>query len=72
MSNKQKTAFIVYKVNQLNNDLQYIKEYYTLQDIKKDYNIKNIRSLYHYIIKSADQTIKQLLKNDYIIIREKL
>ena len=68
----KKEAYILYRYNKYNNDLQYIKEYYTLQDIKKDYNIKNIRSLYHYIIKSADQTIKQLLKNDYIIIREKL
>ena len=68
----KKNIYIIYNYNKMRDDLEYIKEYYTLQAIKKDFKIKNIRSLYHYIIKDIEDpaSYKNLLNNKYIIIKE--
>ncbi|MBO7614805.1 MAG: hypothetical protein J6T15_03820 [Bacilli bacterium] len=49
-----KTTYIVYRFNKVNKDIQYIKEYYNIKDIVKDYGLKNDRSVQHYIYKSIE------------------
>lgn len=64
-----KKAYIIYKYNKLNNDLEYIKEYYNINDIIKDYNLENKKSIYNYIVENIDNldSYYNLLKNNYII-----
>lgn len=64
-----KNVYILYKYNKINNDIQYIKEFNSIDEIKKDFNIKNV---YDYIINNIDEEIKHLLYNDYIIIKDKI
>lgn len=71
MQKKTKKAFIVYEFDQFQNDYKYIKEYYNIKEIQSDYKLNNIRSVYHYIAKTIDNT-KQLLNNKYVIIEERL
>ena len=66
-----KDTYILYKYNKLNNDIKYIKEYFNIKDLQKEYNIKNI---YQYIIKDIDN-IKdnfKLLNDKYIIIKDSM
>ena len=71
MQKKTKKAFIVYEFDQFQNDYKYIKEYYNTSEIVKDYKLNNVKSVYHYIAKTIDNT-KQLLNNKYVIIQERL
>jgi hypothetical protein len=66
-----KDCYIVYKYNQLKNDFIYVKEFYNLKDIIKEYNLKNNKSIYHYITSSIDN-VKELLNNQYIILKDNL
>lgn len=68
---KNKKAYIVYEFDQFQNDYKYIKEYYNIKEIQKDYKLNNVKSVYHYIAKNCED-IKQLLNNKYIIIQERL
>ena len=68
---KTKKAYIVYKKNQYNNDFDYIKEYYDIKEIQEDYKLKNKNSIYHYI-KNTIEDNKNLLLNQYLIIKEEL
>lgn len=63
-----KNVYIVYAYNKANNDIQYIKEFATLKDIEKTFNIKNACQ---YIIKDIDN-ITTLLKDRYIIVNDKI
>lgn len=53
-------------------DLDYIKEYNNIEEIQKEFNLKNKRSVYHYIVKNIDNlnSYKNLLDNKYILIKE--
>ena len=65
-----KDTYILYKYNNIKNDIQYIKEYYNIKDLIKDFNIKNI---YQYIYNNINnlESIKKI--NDrYIIIKDKM
>lgn len=64
-----KKAYIIYKYNKINNDIEYIKEYYNISDIIKDYKLENKKSIYNYIIEDIDdlKSYYNLLKNKYII-----
>lgn len=66
----KKDVYIVYKYNELKNDVKYIKEYNNLNEIIKDYNI-TLDSLYCYISNSIDN-VKKVFNNDIIFIKESL
>lgn len=66
---KIKRYYIVYKINEKNNDLEYIKEYQDKEELKKDYNLQEGTNLSKYIAKSAEK-IKEKINNKYIIFKE--
>jgi len=68
---ENKKAYIIYKKNQYNNDFEYIKEYYDIKEIQKDYKLKNKKSIYNYIKESIEDN-KNLLFSQYLIIKEEL
>lgn len=67
---KKQKAYIIYKYNKFKNDYEYIKEYYRLEEIQKDYKINNRTSIYQYISKNIEHLKKCLLNDRYIIIEE--
>ena len=73
---KNKKVYIIYKYDSFKNDLEYIKEYYNAEEIKKDYKLENKKSVYNYTIDNADNitadNIGELLKNKYKIIIDRI
>lgn len=67
---KRKKAYILYKYNNKKDDIEYIKEYTNINELIKELNIKNKRSIYNNIISSIDENYKHLLKKNYLIIKE--
>ena len=68
-----KKAYIIYRYNKINNDLIYYKEFYNLNDIKKEFNLKNSYSIYNYIVEDIDNdNYNNLLDNKYIIITDNI
>lgn len=63
-----KNVYIVYRYNQENDDIQYIKEYDNVKSIERDYNISNA---WHYITNTIED-IKSVLDNKYIIITDRI
>jgi predicted DNA-binding protein YlxM (UPF0122 family) len=63
-----KKAYIIYKYNKINNDIEYIKEFYSINDISQEFKIKS-ESVYNYIVQDIDnlESYKNLLNNNYII-----
>ena len=53
-----KKYYTIYKVDTLNNDLKYENEYENIIELMKDYELKNIKSIYNYIIKDLDKINK--------------
>ena len=70
---KKKKAYILYEYNNFKNDYDYIMEYYSIKELKEKNNIqlKNDKSIYHYISKEITDNM-QLLKDKFIIIEESL
>lgn len=71
-----KKYYTIYKVDTINNDLQYINEYEDIITLVQDYGLKNKKSIYNYIIDNLDKVedlvnIKNLLKCKYIIMIDK-
>lgn len=54
--------YTLYKLNKINNDLMFIKQYNTTKEIAKDFNI-DINSIYQYI----DNKKNKLLNDRYIL-----
>ena len=71
---ENKKAYIIYKYNQFENDYEYIKEYYNLKELQEQEKIilQNKKSIYQFIYNKIDNNIKHLLKDKYIIIKERL
>ena len=67
---KYKKYYTIYRINEKNNDLEYIREYTNIEQLKKDYNISNNTNISKYIAKTAE-TIKEKLQNSYVIFKEK-
>ena len=61
-------TYILYRFNAITNDIQYIKEYTNINDLKKAVNVANI---YNYISESVD-SIKHVLKDEFIIIKDRM
>ena len=60
-------TYTLYKYNALKNDIVYIKEYYTKNDMIKDLKM-NYHTLSQYIIDSIDKPIKSLINNKYLLV----
>ena len=69
---KKEKYYILYNYNKFKKDLEYIKEYNNINDIQKEFNLKNKKSIYNYIIKNIDDESSyiNLLNNKYVIIKE--
>ena len=68
---KQKT-YILYNYNKFNKDIEYLKEYQSINDLTNDFKqLKNKKSIYQYIKRSIDNLKDIKLLNDrYIIISQ--
>lgn len=65
-----KNVYIIYKIDKIKNDLQYIKEYEDIKEIQKEYNIKNG---YQYFINDIDKIEESKILNDrFIIFKENI
>lgn len=73
MKKEKEKVYILYQYNDFKNDYDYIMEYYSLKELQEKNNIqlKNKKSIYHYITDNIDN-IKQYLNDKYIIIKEEL
>lgn len=69
---KKEKYYILYNYNEFKNDLEYIKEYNNINEIQKEFKLKNKKSIYNYIIKNIDDksSYNNLLNNKYVIIKE--
>lgn len=72
----KKYVYSVYYIDTQKNDINFIKEYNTTEELAKDYNLKNKKSIYNYIIDNLDNInlleLKNTLKNNYIIFKDLL
>ena len=65
------TTYILYKYNSYKNDYIYLKEFYSMESLKKACNklLNNTRSIYHYIFNNIED-VNNLLINKYTIIKD--
>ena len=63
-----KDTYILYKYNAIKNDIIYLREYYNIKDLQKEFNINNI---YQFINNSINDKM-HILKDKYIIIKNKM
>lgn len=61
-------TYILYRFNAITNDIQYIKEFTNINDLKNAVKVSNI---YRYISESVD-SIKHVLKDEFIIIKDRM
>ena len=63
----KKYVYSVYYVDELKNDIKFIKEYKSAEEIAEDYKLKNKKSIYHFLYNSLDNInlleIKKKLNN---------
>ena len=57
---KKEKYYILYNYNEFKNDLEYIKEYNNINEIQKEFKLKNKKSIYNYIIKNIDDLLNIL------------
>ena len=67
---KRKRRYILYKYNHNNNDIEYIKEYLNINELRRDINLKNNKSIFNNIIYNIDNGYKNLIDKRYLIISE--
>lgn len=62
--------YTVYKIDKINNDINNIANYTSIDDLVNDYNLTNKKSIYNYIVKDLDsiKDFKHLLKDKYFIM----
>lgn len=63
-----KDTYILYKYNRFKNDIQYIKEYYSINDIKDLFS--DIKYIHQFINNSIDTLDLHILKDKYIIVKD--
>lgn len=67
-----KKYYTIYKIDKQTNDITNIMDYESPQEIAQAYNLKNIKSIYHYIVKDIDEidynNIENLLNCQYFIM----
>ena len=68
---KQK-YYTIYKINKETKDVEYIEELTSAEEVQKEYNLKNKKSIYNYLVKDIDEvdvfSLKNYLKNNYFIM----
>lgn len=67
---KRKRRYILYKYNHSNNDIEYIKEYININELRRDINLKNNKSIFNNIVYNIDSGYKHLIDKKYLIISE--
>lgn len=72
---KKQKIYTIYLLNKINNDLQFIKEYDDIKQLKEDYNIKGYN--YNDYIAKYDETSdtyksRYILQDKYLIMREEV
>lgn len=69
---KKQKYYTIYKINKENKDIEYIEELESAEEVQKEYNLKNKKSIYNYLVKNIDDvdvfSLKNLLKNNYFIM----
>ena len=67
--------YSVYYVDTLKNDITFIEDYEDAESIAAEYKLNNIKSIYNYLIDSADVNyleLKHKMQDKYIIIKDYL
>lgn len=68
---KQK-YYTIYKINKESKDIEYIEELESAEEVQKEYNLKNKKSIYNYLVKNIDEVdvfnLKNYLKNNYFVM----
>lgn len=63
----KKYVYSIYYVDELKNDIKFIKEYKSTEEIAEDYKLKNKKSIYNFLYNSLDNInlldIKKKLNN---------
>lgn len=69
---KKQKYYTIYKINKETRDIEYIEELESAEEVQKEYNLKNKKSIYNYLVKNIDEVdifnLKNLLKNSYFIM----
>lgn len=69
---KKQKYYTIYKINKENKDVEYVEELTSAEEVQKEYNLKNKKSIYNYLVKNIDEVdvfnLKNLLKNKYFIM----
>ena len=69
---KRKKYYTIYKINKESKDIEYVEELESAEEVQKEYNLKNKKSIYNYLVKNIDDvdvfSLKNLLKNNYFIM----
>ena len=69
---KKQKYYTIYKINKETKDIEYIEELESAEEVQKEYNLKNKKSIYNYLVKNIDEvdvfSLKNLLKNNYFIM----
>lgn len=65
-----KKYYTVYRIDKTNNDISNIMDYTNIDELMKDFNLTNKKSIYNYIVKNLDtlKDFKHLLKDKYFIM----
>ena len=71
---KKQIYYSVYYVDTQKNDIKYVEEFTNPEELATSYNLKNKKSVYHYIIDNLDKVnlkeLKNTLNNHYIIFKD--
>lgn len=69
---RKKKYYTIYKINKETRDIEYIEELESAEEVQKEYNLKNKKSIYNYLVKNIDDVdvfnLKNYLKNNYFIM----
>ena len=69
---KKKKYYTIYKINKESKDIEYIEELESAEEVQKEYDLKNKKSIYNYLVKDIDKidvfNLKNLMKNNYFIM----
>lgn len=69
---KKQKYYTIYKINKETKDVEYVEELESAEEVQKEYNLKNKKSIYNYLVKNIDEvdvfSLKNLLKNNYFVM----
>jgi len=69
---KKQKFYTIYKINKETRDIEYIEELESAEEVQKEYNLKNKKSIYNYLVKNIDEvdvfSLKNYLKNNYFVM----